>query len=198
MGRALSSLLDFPTAKIRWDQVLRGTLTRAVAQHGYDDTSYQRRARRTGLTGPIFPGGVCYRAKVAVVIDTSGSMSDTSLKRCIINTVAISRALRVRIYLVTHDDGVQWRGWLDQRTRPEDIAKRCVGRGGTHFAAAYQAVQAAGAFDACVHLTDGGVEHWPARPERSRKLIVALFGWASKRAIPAGARVIETEVDEVS
>lgn len=195
-GKLFSSLLDFPPPKIRWDQVLRGQLSRALAAHGYDDVTYQRRNRRTQLTGPIFPGGVTYRAKVAVVIDTSGSMSDEDLTRCVANTIAIGKAMRVRLYLVTHDDGVQWQGWVEPGARHTDVAGKCRGRGGTTFGAAYEAVAQQGAFDAMIHLTDGGVGHWPAKPPNARRLIVALFGWGAEGAIPAGTKVIKTELSK--
>lgn len=194
----LSRLLDVPPPKVRWEQVLRGACTRAQAGQGQDDVTYQRRNRRTGITGPIFPGPVAHRASVAVVIDTSGSVSDKALSRAIRNTCAIAQAVKARIFLVTHDDGVQWSGWLERGARPSKVQAACKGRGGTTFDAAYRVVEeeSRAKFDAMVHLTDGGVGRWPDRPRNARKLVVALIGTPYKSTIPAVAQVIETEVGE--
>jgi predicted metal-dependent peptidase len=194
-GDALAKLLDTPPARVRWDQVLRGVLTRALAMHGRDDVSYSLPNRRTKPWGPIFPGEVAYKAKVAVVIDTSGSMSDAALSRCVAETVGIIKATGVRAFLVTHDDGVQWQGWIAAGAPVGQIKAACKGRGGTSFGAAYRAVQDEGRFDALVHLTDGGVGHWPETPEGTRGLVVGLIG-TYHDAIPKdrhGVRVIEVE-----
>lgn len=192
---ALAELCTLPPSRVRWAQVLRGGLARAVAARGRDDQSWTRRSRRSHSGDFILPGGVTLGTSAAVIIDTSGSVSDQSLHQAIADTIAISRAAATRVYLVTHDDDVQWQGWLTPAARPAEIAAACRGRGGTTFDAAYAAVAAVQhRFDAAVHLTDGGVCAWPARPANVRKLVVALLGSASRHAIPKDAQVVETEL----
>jgi predicted metal-dependent peptidase len=68
-GDMLAKLLEVPPPRVRWAQVLRGSLYRALAEAGRDDVSWSRRSRRSTTT-IILPGGVTYKCRAAVVIDT--------------------------------------------------------------------------------------------------------------------------------
>lgn len=196
-GNLLAELLDVPPPKVRWSEVLRGALYRAIAEAGRDDVSWSRRSRRS-TTEIILPGGITYRCKAAVVIDTSGSMSDEDLARAVAETTAIVNNCRVPVFLVVHDHKVQEACWIRPGARTvvhENLKKRMKGRGGTSFDEAYERVEKEpGKFNVLVHLTDGEVGDWPDRPSSVRRLVVALIGSASKEGVPTDARCIEVEL----
>lgn len=191
---ALVGAIEVPEPRVRWSAILRKGLSTARSAHGRDSQTWTRRGRRSQAVGPQFCGWQTKAAKCAVVIDTSGSMSDDTLAQCVAEAVAISRASGVRVYLVTHDAGVQWAGWLAPNCRPEAITKALKGRGGTSAYEAYKNVaNAAKRFDAFIHLTDGYLG-WPQWPENTRKRIVALTGYhCDPENVRDGALVLEVD-----
>jgi predicted metal-dependent peptidase len=193
-GSILAEALAVPEPRVRWTSILRRGIATARAIHGRDSTTWRKRGRRSQSIGPQFRGWQTTSASCAVVIDTSGSMSDEDLAQCVAETVAISRSAGVAVYLVTHDAAVQWQGWLSRNARPDKIQRTLVGRGGTCAHGAYKAVeQASRRFDVFVHLTDGYLS-WPSWPANVRKPIVALTGHhTEKESVPAGALAIEVE-----
>lgn len=197
-GNILADLLDIPPPKVRWSEVLRGALYRAIAEAGRDDVAWTRRSRRS-TPEIILPGGITYRCKAAVVIDTSGSMSDEDLSRAVAETTAIVNNCRVPVFLVVHDHGVQEACWIRpgaKNTVHSNIKKRMKGRGGTSFVEAYERVEEEpGKFNVMIHLTDGEIYgEWPSRPLSVRRLVVALLGSANKEDVPQDARIIEVEL----
>lgn len=193
---ALIGVTELPPARVRWAQVLRGSLSRVIATRGRDDVSWARRNRRSHGGDFILPGGVTLHAQIAVAIDTSGSVGDASLAHAVVETVAMARAAGVKLFLVTHDTQVQWQGWVTPDVKPAQITATLKGRGGTYFEPAYEAIAAARAsFDQFVHLTDGVPDdRWPGKPRNTRKLVVALIGCKSRHGIPTGAQVIDAEI----
>lgn len=196
-GNMLADLLDIPPPKVRWSEVLRGALYRAIAEAGRDDVAWSRRSRRS-TQEIILPGGITYRCKAAVVIDSSGSMSDDDLSRCVAETTAIVNNCRVPVFLVVHDHAVQEACWVRPGAKSQvhsNIKKRMKGRGGTSFDEAYERVEKEpGKFNVMVHLTDGEVGSWPNRPASVRRLVVALVNSSSREGAPDDARIIEVEV----
>ncbi|KKM22712.1 hypothetical protein LCGC14_1622530 [marine sediment metagenome] len=189
---ALVGALEIPQPRVRWSSILRRGISTAIAAHGRDTQTWSRRGRRSQAIGPQFAGWQTTAAKCAVVIDTSGSMGDDDLAQCVAEVVAISRESGVSIYLVTHDHGVQWAGWIVSNCTPTAIKPALTGRGGTNAHEAYVRVQgAAQRFDAFVHLTDGYLG-WPEWPRNTRQKIVALTGYSVDPSnVPDGAQVVE-------
>lgn len=191
-GDALAGLLTVPEPKVRWEQVLRSAVARAISSHGRDEQTWTKRARRQP-PGIILPGWHAVRAQVAVAIDSSGSMSDEQLAQCVAEVVKIAKVAEgVAIFLVVHDAAVQWEGWLRGGVGPERVQATLRGRGGTCFEPAYEAVgKARGRFDALVHLTDGECfGRWPERPRNARRLVAALLGEYGQPR-PAGALTVK-------
>jgi predicted metal-dependent peptidase len=197
-GNLLAGAIDLPVAKVRWAQLLRGTLHRAVAEAGRDDVAWSRRSRRSTPEMPL-PGGITYRCRAAVVIDTSASMTDAMLAAIVTETAQIVDQCRVPVFLVVHDYVVQSAGWIRPGSRyavTAAVRARLAGRGGTLFEPAYDRVAAEpGRFNVMVHLTDGEVQTWPAAPPNVRRFIAALLGPGGHRqAPPAQTRTIEIEL----
>lgn len=188
-GAALATICDIPPARVNWAAVVRRGMASALAVHGRDSQTWTRRGRRSRARGAQFPGWHATAARAAVVIDTSGSVSDEELSQFVAETMKISQASGVSVYLVTHDHGVQWEGWLSPKCHPAEIKKTLRGRGGTCAEDAYRKVAAAGRFDVMIHLTDGGLV-WPPWPSSARQKVVALVGYDGA-SVPEGARVIE-------
>lgn len=192
-GGALADLTKIPAPRVRWSSILRNGTSLALSSHSRDETSWSRRSRRSAPVGPQFPGWVAKNARIAVAIDTSGSMSDDMIAQAVAETVAAVRSSGVRAYLVTHDARIQWQGWVDPKTSADAIKARCTGRGGTRAREAYEAIAAQRAtFDVFVHLTDCGLS-WPSWPKNTRKRIVANTSFDDHEA-PKGARIVKVEV----
>jgi predicted metal-dependent peptidase len=197
-GNILADALDLPQPKVRWQEVLRGALSRAREEAGKDDVTWSRRSRRS-TPEIILPGGTTYRCKGAVVIDSSGSMSDEDLARAVTETEAIVNHMGVPVFLVVHDHCVQAAVWIKPGGRGAvraQIQKRIIGRGGTSFDEAYAVVEAEPTkFNVMVHATDGEIYGtWPNKPPSVRRLVVALLGSKSKADIPHDARVVDVEI----
>jgi predicted metal-dependent peptidase len=181
---------------IDWGRYVKGVAQQALSSHGRDQQTMSRRNRRSPQN-IIYPGWMAVRARVCVVIDTSGSVSDAMLARAIVHAVALGQVSGLRVFLVIHDDGVQWAGWLAGVT-PDKVMRTFRGRGGTNAHEAYRRVaQERTTFDALVHLTDGELS-WPEKPANVRKMIAAIYGgeqgsrgWCEP---PKGTTIVPVEV----
>lgn len=181
---------------IDWGRYVRGMAQQALSAHGRDQQTMSKRNRRSPQN-IIYPGWQAVRARIAVMIDTSGSVSDAMLARAIVHAVALGHVSGLRVFLVIHDDGVQWAGWLGGVTA-EKVRRTLTGRGGTCAREAYERVAAEKTtFDALVHLTDGELA-WPAKPTNVRKLVAAIYGnepgsrsWCQP---PPGTVIVPVEV----
>lgn len=212
-GNGLCRLSSVPDPKVKWRNVLRKGCALAKACAGKDRKTWRKRGRRSQLYQPVvWPGWIGTNARAAVVIDTSGSMSDKALHQCVSETLAIARESGIPIYLVTHDHGVQWEGWIRPHEKAASIEASLVGRGGTCAREAYARIdnpRAAGCrhggtgcacarrpikFDVMIHLTDCYLS-WPSWPKSARRILVARIE-TDKPNVPEGADVIDVDVED--
>lgn len=195
--KAFELLLSPPPPRVPWRRVLTQAVDRTAIYAGVGDVTWNKLNRRAWMRGIYLPGPIGQDRKLAVVIDTSGSMSDDSLKQIISETSAIAKQATASIYLVVHDAEVMWAGWLRKATVGE-VASRLSGRGGTLFQPAYDAVEASRhRFDGFVHFTDGGLgdSSWPRKPPLVRgDCVCALTDDRYGCAIPSWMRVVDVEV----
>jgi len=194
-GAALAGVLKPPAARVAWKTLLRQAVSRACAAHGADDVSWRKLNRRCHSTPFLIPGPVSLTVKLAVIIDTSGSVGDDALARAVAETISIARAYpHVGITLIAHDSRVTWEGVLRGDVKASDVTQALVGRGGTDFVPAYAALAKYGRHDALVHLTDGYPQGaWPKAPTRAS--IVGLLGTQRNRVtLPPGYRAIEITI----
>lgn len=194
LGARLAATLDPPPSRVPWGALLRGALYDARATTGRDDVAWSRRSRRAP-PGVWLPGGVSARPRAALVIDTSGSMTAAHLARAVREAMTIVAHARMPVFVVLHDDQAYGAAWLHpgQGARVRDELRGRFGRrGGTDFDAAYARVAAEGPFHVMIHLTDGQVLGWPARPRGVRRLVVGLVGPTTRRdGAPTGARCVD-------
>jgi predicted metal-dependent peptidase len=194
-GEALRRLSDPPPTKVKWETILRHSMIQAALAHGRDDTTFQRRNRRSGADGPVFPAYCSYKAQVAVCIDTSGSMGEDAVQDAVANAITIARVCGVKLYLVAHTTRAYYAEWIQPNVQAKKLDEILTESGGTCCAAAYAKIaKCGGKFDALIHMTDGEMR-WPEpwKPANCKKLIVALLGVQYKDDVPTGATVIEAE-----
>jgi len=147
----------------------------AAAGAGAGDYTYRRPGRRTPSLGGrvILPSLRRPLPQVAVVVDTSGSVSDRDLGSALSEVAGISRAVGIygnRIAVYSCDAAVHT---VRRVCAAEEIA--LAGGGGTDLRKGIdRAMATAPRPDVTVVLTDGGTP-WPARAPDCR-VVAGIFG----------------------
>jgi predicted metal-dependent peptidase len=177
MLRAL--LADLPKVRTPWEQLLRTQLARGLSMQ--PELSWSRPSRsylanrgrvggRDGQGGgmrmPWEPGRASSRAvaRLAVLVDVSGSVDDALMHRFAAELAAISRRLEARVLVVIGDDKVRdVRFFEPGRSNLRDIEFH--GGGGTDFTPLLAEAARHGP-DMAVFLTDldGRVDYCPPFP----------------------------------
>jgi predicted metal-dependent peptidase len=162
-----------------WRELL-GAAVRAAASGGAgEDYSYGRPARRSaGVPGAVLPSLRRRPPRVAVIIDTSASVSDAELGGALLEVAAIARAVGGRRDLVSVLSCDAAAGTVYPLCRAEGIP--LVGGGGTDLRAGFARALRRRP-DVIVALTDGQTP-WPAAKPACRT-VVGLF----PRGIPRWA-----------
>jgi predicted metal-dependent peptidase len=181
---------DTPRAWRRWAEeafhapqpwrALLGAAVRSAATGtgGGQDYTYGRPSRRSaGLPGVVLPSLRRRPPRVTVVVDTSGSVSDTELGGALLEVAAITRALGGRRDLVSviSCDAAAHR--LGPLCAGEGLT--LLGGGGTDLRAGFDAaLKARLRPDVVVALTDGQTP-WPGHRPPCRT-VVGLFSRSSR------------------
>lgn len=161
--------------KIDWRKELASAVRHAVADvAGASDYSYRRPSRRQGQVGNgkvVLPSLRQPVPEVAVVVDTSGSMSDSMLSQALAEIAGVLKAsgLRQGVTVLAVDATVHVsRKVFDARQ------VQLAGGGGTDMGAGlYAASKLRPLPQVCVVITDSYTP-WPDTPPRGMKVIVAL------------------------
>ena len=184
--------------KTLWERLIRKVANRAQAKGGRDTQSFTRVNRRSGSSDIIFPGWQSTSPTVAVLIDTSGSVSDEMLRASLSSVIKIAGLTSVRMFLALHDGVCYYSGWLNPETTVEKLSTLCTARGGTDPRGAFEALaKAKGRFDAAVYLTDGEVGTYPDKPQNVKRMIVGVVGDGKYRAaVPESWQEVLVEIVE--
>jgi predicted metal-dependent peptidase len=158
-------------------RVLPGGAFRAclAAGSGAGDYTYQRPSRRTSSLGGtvVLPSLRRPVPHVAVVVDTSGSVTDEDLGSALSEVAGISRAVGVsgeRVSVYSCDAAVHT---VQRICAAQEIS--LVGGGGTDLRRGIsRAISASPRPDVVVVLTDGGTP-WPSAPPGAR-VVAGIFG----------------------
>ncbi|MFI5801511.1 VWA-like domain-containing protein [Streptomyces sp. NPDC051561] len=157
-----------------WRELLGAAIRAAASAAGSgDDYTYGRPARRAAsLPGVVLPNLRRTPPRVSVVIDTSGSVSDTELGTALLEVAAIARAVGGRRDLVSVVSCDAAARVAHPLCRAEGIP--LVGGGGTDLRSGFTtALRGQYRPDVIVVLTDGQTP-WPSsRP--SCRTVVGLF-----------------------
>ena len=174
--------------KVNWRHELRTYLQRAIAyRRGMVDYSYRYPNRR--YRGEvILPGLVSPQPEIAVIIDTSGSMSNQQLTICLSELNGILKTTGYGVTVLTADAQVHTvqRIW----NNPQKV--QLIGGGGTDMKKAieFATTKLKPKPHIIIVLTDG-LTPWPHKKPHNVEIIVALVG--RKTHIPEWAKVVEVE-----
>jgi hypothetical protein len=184
-----------------WRELLGAAVRSAASGAGAgEDYSYGRPARRSaGVPGVVLPSLRRRPPRVSVVVDTSGSVSDTELGSALLEVAAIARAVGGRRDLVTVLPCDAAARIVHPLCRGEGIP--LIGGGGTDLRTGFaKALRTRPRPDVLVVLTDG-LTRWPQERPACRT-VVGLFprrarSWREHNpeyvpdAPPAWARVVD-------
>jgi predicted metal-dependent peptidase len=179
-------------AKVDWRRMLAAELRRGVTDiSGCVDYSYRRPSRRARSVGrAILPALRRPVPEVAVVCDTSGSMSDGQLAEVLAEVDGVLRSVGVRssgVRVLSCDAAVH-RIQRVSSARQVELA----GGGGTDMAAGIEeAVRARPRPGVVVVLTDGHTP-WPAAPPKGVHVVVGLVGPTGPQP-PSWARAVRID-----
>ena len=158
---------------VNWKQVFAKMLHRCLQEAGRGFRHTYRRKRRNGLIDrpgdPVLPGRIGVRQKVAVVVDTSGSMSKPELGAALDEVHGIIKATGSDIALYSCDASVH-----GERQSIRNVKKAVLaGGGGTDMRVGIgAALDEKQAPDVVVVLTDGFTP-WPDERPAGRSRFVA-------------------------
>ncbi|WP_019634153.1 DUF2201 family putative metallopeptidase [Actinomadura atramentaria] len=160
---------------VDWRRVLAGAVREAVAwASGAVDYTYLRPSRRTAaVRGAVLPSLRRPLPRVAVVVDTSGSMGDEELGAALAEVTGVLREVGVRgnrVSVLACDADVQA---VSRVTAAADVA--LGGGGGTDMRVGIAAALAAPDRPQVVIVMTDGLTPWPAEPPAAR-LIAAVIG----------------------
>ncbi len=177
-----------------WRRVLAAELRRAVADTaGAVDYSYRRPSRRASVAGQVvLPALRRPVPEVAVVCDTSGSMTEDLLAASLAEVEGLLRSLGLarQLRVLACDTAV---GPARRITSARQV--ELVGGGGTDMGAGIAAAAALRPRPAVTVVLTDGYTPWPAQPPRGIRVVVALLGddapdgpaWARAVRVPSAS-----------
>ncbi|MYV47333.1 VWA-like domain-containing protein [Streptomyces sp. SID2888] len=160
---------------VDWRQVLTGAVREAAAwAGGAVDYTYRRPSRRTpALRGIVLPSLRRPLPRVAVVVDTSGSMGEEELDAALGEITGVLSEVGVRgnrVTVLACDADVQT---VSRVTSVDEVT--LAGGGGTDMRVGIDAALARPDRPGIVVVLTDGLTPWPAEPASCR-LIAALIG----------------------
>ena len=181
--------------KVNWRQQLASALRSSVHHKtGTADYTWQRPSRRQQPQDPVLrPAMTRPVPSIAVVVDTSGSMSQHELDRAlteikaIVATIVPGDSVRVlSVDTIVHTD--------QHIHNTNQISLE--GAGGTNMAAGIAAAAEANP-DAIVVITDGFTPWPPTRPQGARCVIAALTDNHQLQVVPDWIQTIDMSEDPI-
>ena len=176
------------TPKVDWRRLLAAELRRAVSEvAGAVDYSYRKPSRRSAVSGDVvLPALRRPVPEIAVVCDTSGSMTEDLLAMVLAEVEGLLRGLGLarRLRVLACDTAV---APAQRVTSARQVT--LTGGGGTDMGAGIAAAAALRPKPAvCVVLTDGYTP-WPSARPKGMRVVVGLLGPGTPSA-PEWARSV--------
>jgi predicted metal-dependent peptidase len=179
--------------KVNWRAVLAAEVRRAVAEvSGAVDYSYRRPSRRSAVSGPVvLPALRRPVPEVAVVCDTSGSMTADLLAMVLAEVEGLLRALGLarQVRVLACDTAVAPAQRVSSARQVQ-----LVGGGGTDMGAGIHAAAALRPRPAVTVVLTDGYTPWPAEAPKGMRIVVGLLGDQAPDA-PSWARAVRVEPD---
>jgi predicted metal-dependent peptidase len=177
--------------KVNWRAVLAAEVRRAVAEvSGAVDYSYRRPSRRSAVSGPVvLPALRRPVPEVAVVCDTSGSMTDDLLAMVLAEVEGLLRALGLarQVRVLACDTAVAPAQRVSSARQVQ-----LVGGGGTDMGAGIGAAAALRPRPAVTVVLTDGYTPWPAKAPKGMRVVVGLLGDQAPDA-PSWARAVRVK-----
>jgi predicted metal-dependent peptidase len=176
------------TPVVNWRTLLAAELRRAVADRaGAADYSYRRPSRRAAAVGDVvLPALRRPVPDVAVVCDTSGSMSDELLAMVLAEVEGLLRSLgAIRQLRVLACDAAAGPAQRVSSARQVEL----IGGGGTDMGAGIAAAAALRPRPAITVVLTDGFTPWPVQAPKGMRVLIALLGDQSPDA-PGWARAV--------
>ncbi len=181
------------TPKVNWRVLLAAELRRAVAEvSGAVDYSYRRPSRRSAVAGQVvLPALRRPVPEVAVVCDTSGSMTEDLLAMVLAEVEGLLRALGLarQVRVLACDTAV---GPAQRVSSARQV--QLIGGGGTNMGAGIAAAAVLRPRPAVTVVLTDGYTPWPAEPPKGMRIVVGLLGAHAPDA-PPWARAVRVEPD---
>jgi predicted metal-dependent peptidase len=177
--------------KVNWRAVLGAELRRAIAEvSGAVDYSYRRPSRRSAVAGPVvLPALRRPVPEVAVVCDTSGSMTEDLLATVLAEVEGLLRALGLarQVRVLACDAAV---APVQRVSSARQV--QLVGGGGTDMGAGISAAAALRPRPAVTVVLTDGYTPWPAAAPKGMRVVAGLLGPQAPEA-PAWMRSVRVE-----
>ena len=181
------------TPKVNWRALLAAELRRAIAEvSGAVDYSYRRPSRRSAAVGPVvLPALRRPVPEVAVVCDTSGSMTADLLAMVLAEVEGLLRALGLarQVRVLACDTA-----FAPAQRVSSARQVQLVGGGGTNMGAGIEAAAALRPRPAVTVVLTDGYTPWPAAAPKGMRIVVGLLG-AQAPPAPPWARSVRVEPD---
>jgi predicted metal-dependent peptidase len=179
--------------KVDWRKVLAAELRRAVAEvSGAVDYSYRRPSRRSAVAGQVvLPALRRPVPEVAVVCDTSGSMTADLLAAALAEVEGLLRTLGLarQVRVLACDTAVAPAQRVSSARQVQ-----LVGGGGTDMGAGIAAAAALRPRPAVTVVLTDGYTPWPAVEPKGMRVVVGLLGPGAPDA-PHWARAVRVNPD---
>ena len=177
--------------KINWRKVLAAELRRAVAEvSGAVDYSYRRPSRRAAVAGNVvLPALRRPVPEVAVVCDTSGSMTEDLLAAALAEVEGLLRALGLarQVRVLACDTAV---GPAQRVSSARQV--HLVGGGGTEMGTGIAAAAALRPRPAVTVVLTDGYTPWPSQAPKGTRVVIGLLGPGAPDA-PSWARAVRVQ-----
>jgi hypothetical protein len=184
---------DVIAPKVNWRTVLKAELRRTVAEiSGAVDYSYRRPSRRASVAGNVvLPALRRPVPEVAIVCDTSASMTDDLLAEALAEVDGLLRALGLarQVRVLACDTAVAAAQKVSSARQVQ-----LTGGGGTDMAVGIAAAIALRPRPAVTIVLTDGYTPWPALAPKGTRVLVGLLGPEAPDG-PQWARVVRVEPD---
>ena len=184
---------DVIAPKVNWRALLTAELRRALAEvSGAVDYSYRRPSRRASVAGAVvLPALRRPVPEIAVVCDTSASMSEDLLAEALAEVDGLLRSLGMarQVRVLACDTAVATAQRVSSARQVE-----LTGGGGTDMAAGIAAAAALRPRPALTVVLTDGYTPWPELAPRGIRVLIGLLGDGAPAA-PSWARAVRVDPD---
>lgn len=188
-GSALAEAMAPTKARVDWRQILR-TAFETASNDAAERTerSFARPSRRQ-LPDIIMPGLVGTEARIAVIVDVSGSVGPAWCAKAAGYIGKLQEDFPgTAVWLGSHTHETVWKGWLKPDTDTKALGEALAFTGGTDARETYEDARKAGTFDVLIHFTDCELPSWPTCP--ARRQVVGVLGRDTAGDAPRSARIV--------